>query len=584
MTEERLDRLEVGMAELREGFASFSKDMKAILDRMDAKVDINSRNVERLMDRSASQDERVDRIGAAVDHLEQRLHDLESPRSIHKHDVVSETAATQTVGPNLPFEVEESRIKPPSGDGSDANSDDHLDHHCQLDMSALVLQKLEDFERQLHNVTDRNGRVGSSRESKRRQSIIDVVTEAQRLQRDTITLVQRDKSYLTHCKWSAYNIDAFLMWMNAIAKWETEPTQFIESIFPLIDSKIAANVSAWLMRYYPSAYDSEQSCIRADRVHIINVFMRDQTPRDSIHFCKKLFTACKNYKVVIRRRENFKQVQTDTEVLKIRFRERYEFLQNACSQFARADPNRVPEITTKTGGLLEVWIQLIPEENVQPYKRLLRKERFSSLDEFFTDYMKLVDNTLLLNESAIAFQYAFAAPRKSHASVSFLEQYPDDDDDSLMAEPSTIMVDDDNYSAIDDDALVNELGRSSYSAKSSDFSRPKVCDKLLFGHSCPGPPTCRFEHGKAAISAARQWYLDKLQTGPKTSLPPWSSSKPVADYAHKGSPSSCRQNPGVQHPWKKPGDVAILSTNKTEPLVEDERVSAGGTGIKDSQV
>lgn len=580
-----MDRLESGITELREGFVSFSKDIKAMLDRMDAKVEVNSRNIDRLIDRSALQDERVNRIVAVVEQLEQRIDDLESPKDTENHGVVSETVATQTAGIAAPFEAEESRIKPPSADGSDANSDDHLDHQRQLDMSALVLQKLEDFERQLHNVADRNDRVGGQRESKRRKSIIDVVTEAQRLQRDTITLVQRDKSYLTHCKWTNYNIDAFLMWMNAIAKWESEPTQFIESIFPLIDAKIASNVAAWLMRYYPSVYDSEQSCIRADRIHIINVFMRDQTPRDSIHFCKKLFTACKNYKVIIRRRENFKQVQTDTEVLKIRFRERYEFLHSACSQFARTDPNRVPEITMKTGGLLEVWMQLIPEENVQPYKRLLRKERFSSLDEFFTDYMKLVDNTLQLNESAIAFQYAFAAPRRAGASVSFLDQYPDDEDDPLVADSTAIMADDDNYSAIDDDASINELGKTPYSAKSSDFSRPKVCDKLLFGHNCPGPPTCRFEHGKAAISAARQWYLDKLQTDPKASQPPWSSSKSVADSAHRGSVSSYRQNPGVQSPWKKHGDVSILSTNKTEPLVvEEEMVSSGGTRMSDSQV
>ena len=437
MSEERLNRLESGMDELREGFATFSKDMKAILDRMDARVELNSSNIQRVLEGSAMQDEQLNRIVAVVEYLEQRIDVLETPNQIP--DVISETAATQTGGPNVLFDAEESQIKPPSGDGSDVHSEDHLDQQRQLDMSALVLQKLEDFERQLHNVADRNDRGVGSRESKRRRSIIDVVTEAQRLQRDTITLVQRDKSYLNHCKWTVYNIDAFLMWMNAIAKWETEPTQFIESIFVLIDPKIAANVSAWLMRYYPSVYDSEQSCIRADRVHIINVFMRDQTPRDSIHFCKKLFTACKNYKVAIRRRENFKQVQTDTEVLRIRFRERYEFLQNACSQFARADPNRVPEITTKTGGLLEVWMQLIPEENVQPYKRLLRKERFSSLEDFFTDYMKLIDNTLQLNESAIAFQYAFATPRRSGASVSFLDQYPDDDDDQL-AEPTTIMV------------------------------------------------------------------------------------------------------------------------------------------------
>ena len=277
-------------------------------------------------------------------------------------------------------------------------------------------------------------------------------------------------------------------------------------------------------------------------------------------------------------------MQTDTEVLRIRFRERYEFLQNACSQFACADPNRVPEITTKTGGLLEVWMKLIPEENVQPYKRLLRKERFSSLEVFFTDYMKLVDNTLQLNESAIAFQYAFATPRRSGASISFLDQYPDDDDDQL-AEPTTIMVDDYNYSAIDEEDSVNELGKSSYSVKPSDFTRPKVCDELLFGHGCPGPPSCRFEHGKAAISAARQWYLDKLQTDPKASQSPWShSSKPVADYLHKGSSSAYRQNPGVQPPWKKHGDVAILSANKTEPLVEDENASAGGTSINDSRV
>ena len=80
-----------------------------------------------------------------------------------------------------------------------------------------MLQKLEDYECQLHNVADRNDRVGGSRESKRRWSTIDVVTEAQRLQRGTITLVQCDKSYLNHCKWTVYSIDTFLMWMNALA-------------------------------------------------------------------------------------------------------------------------------------------------------------------------------------------------------------------------------------------------------------------------------------------------------------------------------------------------------------------------------
>ena len=68
--------------------------------------------------------------------------------------------------------------------------------------------------------------------------------------------------------------------------------------------------------------------MRADCVLIINVFMPDQTSRDSIHFCKKLISLYKNYKVVIRRCENFKQEQTGAEVMKIRFRERYEFLQN----------------------------------------------------------------------------------------------------------------------------------------------------------------------------------------------------------------------------------------------------------------
>jgi hypothetical protein len=142
-----------------------------------------------------------------------------------------------------------------------------------------------------------------------------------------------------------------------------------------------------------------------------------------------------------------------------------------------------------------------------------------SMSSSLPTYMKLVDNTLQLNESAIAFQYAFAARRRSGASVSFLDQYPDDDDDALVADSTIIMADDDNYSAIDDEASVNELGKSSYSADmSSECSRHKVCDKLLFSHKCPGPPTCRFEHGKAAISAARQWYLDKLQTDPKIFL------------------------------------------------------------------
>ena len=145
------------MAELWEGFATFSKDMKAILDRMDARVELNSSNTQRVLEGSAMEDKLLNRTVAVVEHLEQRIDALETPNRIH--DVISETAATQTGGPNVLFDAEESRIRPPSGD---VNSEGHLDQQRQLDMSALVLQKLEYFERQLHNVADRNDRVGGS--------------------------------------------------------------------------------------------------------------------------------------------------------------------------------------------------------------------------------------------------------------------------------------------------------------------------------------------------------------------------------------------------------------------------------------
>lgn len=51
-----MDRLESNIMELREGFVSFSKDIKAMLDRMDAKVEVNSRNI----------DERIDRLQTNV--------------------------------------------------------------------------------------------------------------------------------------------------------------------------------------------------------------------------------------------------------------------------------------------------------------------------------------------------------------------------------------------------------------------------------------------------------------------------------------------------------------------------------------
>ena len=108
MSEERLNRLEAGMDELREGFATFSKDMKAILDRMDARVELNSSNIQRVLEGSAMQDEQLNRIVAEVEHLEQRIDALETPNQIH--DVISETAATQTGGPNVMFDAEDSQI------------------------------------------------------------------------------------------------------------------------------------------------------------------------------------------------------------------------------------------------------------------------------------------------------------------------------------------------------------------------------------------------------------------------------------------------------------------------------------------
>ena len=125
MSEERMNRHESGMAKLRKGFATFSKDMKAILDRMDARVVLNSSNIQRVLEGSAMLDEQLNRIVAVVEHLEQRIDALETPNQVH--DVISETAATQTGGPNVLLDAEEFRIKPPSRDGSDVNPEDHLD-------------------------------------------------------------------------------------------------------------------------------------------------------------------------------------------------------------------------------------------------------------------------------------------------------------------------------------------------------------------------------------------------------------------------------------------------------------------------
>ena len=86
------------MAILRKGFdVILSKDMKAILDRMEARVELNSSNIRRVLEGSAMQDEQLNRIVALVEHLEQRIDAFETPNRIH--DVISETAATQTGGP-----------------------------------------------------------------------------------------------------------------------------------------------------------------------------------------------------------------------------------------------------------------------------------------------------------------------------------------------------------------------------------------------------------------------------------------------------------------------------------------------------
>ena len=175
-------------------------------------------------------------------------------------------------------------------------------------------------------------------------------------------------------------------------------------------------------------------------------------PRDCQDFNEKLIDSCKDYKVQ-HVDDDFSKTSVKLGKLREKFEERYEFLREACILCKIEEA--IPNLKWRDGGLLQIFLELTPEETHEEFKTVLtRMSTYTTVDHFLSADFAVVQDTSekfdsaerkskklpsigqVQTKSSGKFQGSSQYnPRReyrgSHPRLQMLVEEPDSDDDDI---------------------------------------------------------------------------------------------------------------------------------------------------------
>ena len=193
-------------------------------------------------------------------------------------------------------------------------------------------------------------------------------------------------------------VDEVLNFYRKVYNYDVQHVVKIPRLFLRMNSEVQATVIHAMMQIYPNQYKSSQRVQDATREELLQAINWYLCPRDCQDFNEKLIDSCKDYKVQ-HVDEDFSKTSVKLGKLREKFEERYEFLREACILCKMEEA--IPNLKWRDGGLLQIFLELTPEETHEGFKTVLtRVSTYTTVDHFLSAYFAVVQDTYEKFDSA----------------------------------------------------------------------------------------------------------------------------------------------------------------------------------------
>ncbi len=200
--------------------------------------------------------------------------------------------------------------------------------------------------------------------------------------------------------WERKTVDGFLRFMEKIYDFTKSYDQRVPNLYTHISEAIQQSIAGFLYMHLPVRYKTIKDVYRVDVEDLSYVALIMFAPKDLVTFNEQLYLSCKYYAVKMFR-DDFEGARVKLYVLRQKFKERYDFLQDGAMLIQKTDA--IPAVSFKSGGLLESWMVLTPEQTRETFQQMLQKAKYNDLSQFLQAYFKLVDDTNEKSEQRILF-------------------------------------------------------------------------------------------------------------------------------------------------------------------------------------
>jgi hypothetical protein len=239
--------------------------------------------------------------------------------------------------------------------------------------------KQQDLETLLQNI-DIDTKI-PQRRGERRETVYGEVTRSvqQVAELQDHVVLQTDSYYNIMLR--GLTVDEVLNFYRKVYNYDVQHVVKIPRLFLRMNSEVQATVIHAMMQIYPNQYKSSQRVQDATREELLQAIKWYLCPRDCQDFNEKLIDSCKDYKVQ-HVDDDFSQTSVKLGKLREKFEERYEFLREACILCKMEEA--IPNLKLRDGGLLQIFLELTPEETHERFKTVLtRVSTYTTVDHFY---------------------------------------------------------------------------------------------------------------------------------------------------------------------------------------------------------
>jgi hypothetical protein len=173
----------------------------------------------------------------------------------------------------------------------------------------------------------------------------------------------------------------------------------IPKLFFRMSEGVQATVTHAMTQIYSDRYKSTYRVQDATREELLHAIKWHLCPSDCQDFNEKLVESCQDYKVQ-RVEDDFSQTSVKLGKLREKLK-RYEFLSEACTLCKLSES--IPKLKWKDGGILQVFLELTPEETHEGFKTVLTRVNYSTVEHFLNAYFAVVQDTYAKFDSARIF-------------------------------------------------------------------------------------------------------------------------------------------------------------------------------------